>query len=54
MAMKGMEPPSPWKATGLPKAAWLALFSEASSQGARLGAFQPLSPRGTSNTTSAS
>src|SRR5471032_3522970 len=54
MAMKGIEPPSPWNATGLPNAVRLALFSEASSQGAKVDAFQPLSPRGTSNTTSAS
>src|SRR5690348_958484 len=53
IAINGMEPPSPMKATGLPKAALLALFNAAASQGDSAGAFQPVSPRGQSNTTSA-
>jgi hypothetical protein len=38
----------------LPNAALLALLSDASSQGASAGAFQPFSPRGASKVTSAS
>src|SRR5471032_980973 len=53
MAMKGMEPPSPIKAAGLPKAASLALSSARASQGAVAGAFQPLSAGGPSKVTSA-
>src|ERR1700742_1276460 len=53
MAMKGMEPPSPMKAPGLPKAALLASSKACASQGDSGGAFQPVSPRGQSNTTSA-
>src|SRR5471032_985757 len=53
MAMKGMEPPSPMKAAGVPNAAWLALSSAPASQGTSAGAFQPLSAGGPSNVTSA-
>src|ERR1700728_2556248 len=51
IAMKGIEPPSPMKAGGLPKCALLALSSALASQGESAGAFQPVSPRGASNAT---
>src|SRR5471032_1772687 len=53
MAIKGIEPPSPAKATGWPNAAWLALSSADASQGAVAGAFQPLSACGSSKEISA-
>src|SRR6185503_799871 len=53
IAMKGIEPPSPMNATGLPKCATLALFNDAASQGASFGEFQPVWPSSASNATSA-
>src|ERR1700761_4402908 len=53
MAMKGIEPPSPIKPTGLPNASVLAFSNALASQGDRLGAFQPLSAGGPSKLTSA-
>ena len=41
MLMKGIDPPTPAKAGGLPKCVMDARWSEARSQGAMAGAFQP-------------
>src|SRR6201986_1171790 len=53
MPMNGIEPPSPIKPTGLPKASILALSSALASHGDKVGAFQPLSAGGPSKLTSA-
>ena len=53
IAMNGIDPPSPMKATGLPKCAALALLSDAASHGASFGAFQPVWLSSASKMTSA-